>query len=295
MTFEQRYERLCALAEKALLSAVPLPEQAWGATCAPRCLAEAMRYSLLAGGKRLRPVMLLAAYEAAGGDAEAALPFAAAIEMIHTYSLVHDDLPAMDNDDLRRGKPTNHKVFGEGMAVLAGDALLTHAFETMALSQHGDALRVVALFASCAGVSGMIAGQTADLEMEGHTPDIDMVRYIQERKTSALFSAAVVGGLMLAGADAEKLHAGHAFALHYGLAFQITDDILDIEGDAKLLGKTTGKDDTENKMTWPSVAGIERAREDAKTEASLAIKAAEVFDQSGFFSTLAKNVLERVQ
>ncbi len=295
MTHEKRYEQCLALAEKALETFLPLPEQEWAETGAPKRMAEAMRYSLLAGGKRLRPVMLLAACHANGGDMETALPFAAAIEMIHTYSLIHDDLPAMDNDDFRRGKPANHKVFGEGMAVLAGDALLTHAFETMASSRHGETLRVLHLFASCAGISGMIAGQAADLEQAGCTPDIKMVRYIQQRKTSALFTAAVVGGLMLSGADDQKLAAGRAFALHYGLAFQITDDILDIEGDMKLLGKTTGKDHAENKMTWPSVAGLDAAREDARAEATLAIEHAEAFDRTGFFSSLAKKVLQRVQ
>lgn len=295
MTPEEHYEQYLAFAEKALENFLPLPNEVWDEDGAPRRIVEAMQYSLLAGGKRLRPVMLLAACRANGGDMEQALPFAAAIEMIHTYSLIHDDLPAMDNDDLRRGKPTNHKVFGEGMAVLAGDALLTHAFETMASSRHSEALDVLKLFASCAGISGMIAGQVADLELEGHTPDIKMVHYIQQRKTSALFTAAVVGGLMLAHADNEKLAAGRAFALRYGLAFQITDDILDIEGDMKLLGKTTGKDHAENKMTWPSVVGLDAARADARIEATLAAEQAEVFDSTGFFSSLAKNVLMRVQ
>lgn len=295
MTPEGLYEHFRLMAEEALLSAVPLPQAEWAQSGPPRYLAEAMRYSLLSGGKRLRPVMLLAACQTAGGDARAAMPFAAAIEMIHTYSLIHDDLPAMDNDDLRRGRPTSHKVFGEGMAILAGDALLTHAFEIAASSQHPMALPVTALFARCAGIGGMIAGQVGDLRSEGVMPTLDMVRYIQARKTSALFEAAVAGGLLLAGAGKSILETGRDFALHYGLAFQITDDILDIVGDQTALGKTTGKDSAANKMTWPSAMGIEAAREDARREAQIAMAAAVRFDGSGLFAQLAKTVLERVQ
>ena len=295
MTFEKRYEQLRTLVENALDAYLPLPETEWDASTSPRLIVEAMRYSLLAGGKRLRPVMLLAASEVRGGTAEEALAFATALEMIHTYSLIHDDLPAMDNDDLRRGKPTNHKKFGEGIAVLAGDGLLTSAFDIMARSNHPASLNVLALFAECAGMSGMIAGQTADLAMEGCDPDIEMLRYIQERKTSMLFIAAVQGGLMLAGAEKEMLDFGREYALHYGLAFQITDDILDVEGDVNLLGKTAGKDLKEAKMTWPSAIGIDDARIYAQSEANLAIESAQKFDDTGFFTSLAQKVLKRVQ
>lgn len=290
------FERLIRLTEGALESCLPLPPEAWGEGAAPMRLAEAMRYSLLAGGKRLRPVMLLAACEAAGGRAQAALPFAAALEMIHTYSLIHDDLPAMDNDDVRRGRPTNHKVFGEAMAVLAGDGLLTHAFQVMAASGHPRAAEVMGLFARCAGIAGMIAGQAADMDMQGAAPGMRMVRYIHARKTSALFQAAVAGGLMLAGAPEETVEQGKAYALHYGLAFQITDDLLDMQGNAALMGKTPGKDAAGQKLTWPAAVGAEQAREDARQHAQAALTLARALDgEEGVFAHLAKTVLTRVQ
>jgi len=245
----------------------------------PDALRNAMQYSLSAGGKRLRPVLLLAACEMAGGTEETALPFACAVEMIHTYSLIHDDLPAMDNDDLRRGKPTSHKVFGEGMAVLAGDGLLNAAVELMSGSvlrsfdiRHVKAMEIIMRHA---GVTGMIAGQAMDLQAEGGPPDEQLLRYIHHHKTADLLMAPVEAGLLLGGADDATIAAGSAFAFHLGLAFQMTDDLLDVIGDAHLLGKETGKDAEQHKLTWVSVRGVGETRRDAEKETELALQALE--------------------
>ena len=234
------YEEYLSLVEHALgpmlESLGEIPEQ----------LLKAMKYSLEAGGKRLRPVMLLAACEMAGGDTETALPFACAIEMIHTYSLIHDDLPAMDNDDLRRGKPTNHKVFGEDLAILAGDGLLNAAAELMARTAlrlaDSRGIRALEIIMRHAGVTGMIAGQSIDVTSEGMKPEEDRVRYIHEHKTADLLEAPVEAGLVLAGAGDREICAGHEYARHLGLAFQMTDDLLDVTGTAEKLGKHPGKD-----------------------------------------------------
>lgn len=243
----------------------------------PKRLLEAMEYSLTAGGKRLRPVLLLAFCEMAGGKADDAFPYACALEMIHTYSLIHDDLPAMDNDDLRRGKPTNHKVFGEGMAVLAGDGLLNAAAELMARAALNSAdfrgIRATEIILRHAGVTGMIAGQARDLESEGLAPDEELLRYIHSHKTADLLEAPVEAGLVLAGADEETVDAGREFALHLGLAFQMTDDVLDVTGETALLGKKTGMDQEQNKLTWVTLRGVEGTIRDAEREISLALAA----------------------
>ena len=263
----------------------------------PEKLLSAMRYSLSAGGKRLRPVLLLAACDMAGGTLSAAMPFACAMEMIHTYSLIHDDLPAMDNDDLRRGKPTNHKVYGEGMAVLAGDGLLNGAVELMARSaiHIGDlrGIRALETIMRHAGVGGMIAGQAMDLCAEGAKPDEKMVSCIHCHKTADLIQAAIEAGLILAGADEHTVKTGSRYGYHLGLAFQITDDLLDVEGDSKLMGKNTGMDT--DKMTWVAVKGKEGAREDARKEVEAAVSALNdlVYEHS-FFTDLAENILHRV-
>ncbi len=240
----------------------------------PEPLLSSMTYSLKAGGKRLRPVLLLSSCEIAGGSAERALPFACALEMIHTYSLIHDDLPAMDNDDLRRGKPTNHKVFGENIAILAGDGLLNAAAEVMAeaAAKAGDMRTVRAMLCVLrhAGATGMIAGQNADVTSEKETPTTDKVRYIHEHKTADLLQAAVEAGLILGGADWKAVEAGSAYALHLGMAFQMTDDLLDVTGSSAELGKTTGKDQEQNKMTWVSLRGTEGTEEDVRNEIALA-------------------------
>ena len=263
---------------------------------APARLREAMRYSLLSGGKRLRGCLLLAACEMADGDKEAALPFAAALEMIHAYSLIHDDLPAMDNDTLRRGRPTNHVVFGEAMAILAGDGLLTHAFEIMAASPHPRAFRALGEIVKAAGVGGMLAGQTLDVTMEGAPPDIHLVQSIHAGKTAALLTAPVTAGLILADADASRIEAGRAYGFHLGMAFQIVDDLLDLEGDPALMGKTLGKDVQEGKLTWPACVGIPQARLDAETHIRAAANALSLFgERADFLRALAFSTLHRVQ
>lgn len=234
----------------------------------PEPLKSAMRYSLLLPGKRVRPVLLLAAYRLIREDWETALPYAAGLEMIHAYSLIHDDLPALDNDDLRRGKPTSHKVFGENVAILAGDALYSLALETM-LSAALDAgspnaLAAIREIAVRAGVRGMIAGQTLDVKLEGTQPRKDMVHYIQRHKTGDLLTAPLTAGLLLAGADEAELSAGRAFGEKLGHAFQIVDDLLDLRGDVTILGKQTGMDAQRGKMTWPAVYGEDASRADAE-------------------------------
>ena len=236
----------------------------------PRQLHKAMRYSLLAGGKRLRPALVLAAGEGLGAATDDLMPAACAIEMIHTYSLIHDDLPAMDNDDLRRGRPTCHKAFGEAVAILAGDALLTQAFRVLASDgPHIDAarqIRVVREIATAAGsVGGMIGGQMADIENAGKEVDAATLEYIHRSKTGALITAPVVVGGIIAGAREDELDKLRAYGERIGLAFQIADDILDVTSTSQQLGKTPGKDQAANKATYPSVHGIaasqQRARE----------------------------------
>ncbi len=263
----------------------------------PEKLLEAMLYSLTAGGKRLRPVLLLAACEMAGGDLEDALPYACAIEMIHTYSLIHDDLPGMDNDDLRRGKPTNHRVFGEGMAILAGDGLLNASMEIMMRAglQRNDMLgvRAAEILARHAGVTGMIAGQTADIISEGLPPEKDLVSYIHTHKTSDLIQAPVEMGMTLAGCEPWQIEAGRKYGYHLGIAFQIVDDLLDVTGDAAVMGKNTGMD--ENKMTWVALRGIEGAREDAAEHVRLAAEALRDLPwDTGFLENIARENLIRI-
>lgn len=243
------------------------------ATTKPATIHKAMRYSLFAGGKRMRPALVLAAAEACGGTAKAAMPLACAVECIHTYSLIHDDLPGMDNDDMRRGKPTNHKVFGEGIAILAGDGLLTQAFEIAAQCDgwprysHRD---VVLEIAKASGSLQLIAGQVADLEGEGKKISRAQLRYIHERKTSALLCCSVRLGGMSANCTAAQLQALTDFGYHVGLAFQVIDDILDVTQSSEKLGKTAGKDVKAQKATYPSIVGLEASR---KIAADLTAKA----------------------
>ena len=233
----------------------------------PESLREAMRYSLLAGGKRLRPILCLAAFELAGGEGDLALPTAVALEMIHTMSLIHDDLPAMDDDDLRRGRPTNHKVYGEAVAILAGDALLTRAFEMVALRSPGvpaeRLLMVVGELSVVAGAPGLVGGQVVDLESEGQEVDLDTLEYIHLHKTGALLSACVITGAMIGGADEALITALRTYARGIGLAFQIIDDILDITASSEVLGKTAGKDVIADKTTYPKLLGLEESRKRA--------------------------------
>lgn len=229
----------------------------------PSTIHRAMRYSLFAGGKRMRPVLCLAAAEACGGTGEAAMPLACAVECIHTYSLIHDDLPAMDDDDFRRGRPTNHKVFGEGIAVLAGDALLTQAFEIAAQCRgwprYGHR-EIILELSRASGSLQLIAGQVADLEGEGRAVREPQLRYIHERKTSALISCSVRLGAMSANATPRELAALTDFGLSVGLAFQVIDDILDVTQSSEQLGKTAGKDVAAQKATYPAIVGLDRSR-----------------------------------
>ncbi len=246
----------------------------------PPVIYEAMRYSLFAGGKRLRPVLLMAAADAAGGDGQNYLHVACGLEMIHTYSLIHDDLPAMDDDDYRRGKLTNHKVYGDGMAVLAGDGLLTASFEVM-LSQPGIApatlVAVVREVAAAAGAAGMVGGQAVDLISEGKEIDGDTLRYMHRAKTGALFRAAIRAGAMLAGASAEKLACLTEYAEQFGLAFQITDDILDVIGEEAKIGKPVGSDAKNQKVTYVSLYSLAEARQMAALAVQGALAALEDF------------------
>ena len=264
--------------------------------CPPR-LAEAMRYSLLGGGKRLRPVLCLLAAEACGGDAEAALPSAVALEMVHTYSLIHDDLPSMDDDDLRRGRPTCHKAFDEATAILAGDGLLTLAFEVVARHTRPAEAAVECLraLAEGAGPAGMVAGQMADLEAEGRDdPTVAALEAIHRRKTGALLRAALRMGGIVAGADPARLRALEAYGHAVGLAFQIVDDLLDVEGDEAKLGKRVKKDHGLGKWTYPGLLGIPGSRARAKALGDEAVAALAPFGERGTtLRALAMDLLER--
>jgi len=266
-------------------------------------LADAMKYSLEVGGKRLRPVLLLAACEFAGGSLEEAVPYALSLEYIHTYSLIHDDLPAMDNDDLRRGKPTSHKVFGEAMAILAGDGLLSTAAETLTgvplmytddpvrMARH---IRAAHEILSRAGAAGMIAGQTADVLGENRKATAELVRYIEEHKTADLIIAPVRAGLMLAGAPDEILDAFTVYASDIGIAFQILDDILDIEGDQALMGKTLGKDEEQGKCNYAYVHGLDAAKAELHRLTAEAKEAvSDLGENASFFIELAGSLENR--
>ncbi len=258
----------------------------------PSVLYKAMRYSLFAGGKRIRPILALSSYEACGGDPKNIIPYVSALELIHTYSLIHDDLPSMDNDDLRRGKPTSHKVFGEAMAILAGDALLTEAFLMLTnnppsppLVKEGlykettpsSLIKVIREVALSAGVHGMVGGQALDISSVNSQSDRDTLTFIHLHKTAALITASVRMGGILADSDDDKLKAITKYGENIGLAFQIIDDILDIEGNAEELGKTAGSDMKMKKMTYPSVYGIKKSRKEAEDLISEAINALSLF------------------
>ena len=265
---------------------------------------EAMKYSLTAGGKRLRPVLLLAACDFAGGDIKEAIPYACALEYIHTYSLIHDDMPEMDNDDLRRGMPTNHKMFGEAMALLAGDGLLSSAFEAMTkdsliyFDNHEKLKRRVSAayeIAKNAGCRGMVAGQVADIEAESKQCSKEMLDYIPINKTAALIMGAVRAGALLGGADTKMLNDLTMYAENLGLAFQIADDILDVIGDEKELGKKTGVDSELNKATYPALYGLEASQKRLHELTVNAVEAlADYYDNAEFFTDLVKDLEVRV-
>lgn len=279
------------LTQKAEKTEAALKERIarWGN--APKTLLETMRYSLFAGGKRLRPALALGAAEMICGDDTVALPAACALEMIHTYSLIHDDLPAMDNDDLRRGRPTSHKVFGEASAILAGDALLTMAFDVAA--ECGD-IRVVREIAQAAGVEGMVGGQQLDLEAEGQTLSFEALRHVHAFKTGSLIRVSVRAGAMLAGANEKQLELLTRYGENLGLAFQIMDDILDITSDTQTLGKPVGSDAANAKSTYPALLGLDVARAlamEAVVEAIVALE--ELWPEAETFCALANFVIHR--
>jgi len=266
----------------------------------PPRLHQAMRYSVFAGGKRLRPILIIAACEAVGGPPERALPAACAIEMIHTYSLIHDDLPAMDDDDFRRGHPTNHKVFGEANAILAGDALLTEAFRLLADAEANRgvdpavSLRVIETIARCAGSQGMVGGQVVDMESEEHPVDFATLQYIHTRKTGALILASIQAGAWLGGGNDEQVAALTRYGETAGLAFQIADDILDIIGDQQELGKDVGSDQARGKATYPALLGLSEARRRAGELRELAIAALQPLGTSAEpLRAIARYIVER--
>jgi len=263
-------------------------------------LIEAMRYSLFSGGKRVRPILALAACDAVAGEAADVLPFACGIELIHTYSLIHDDLPAMDDDALRRGKPTNHVVYGEAMAILAGDALLTEAFRVMADAalKAGDdcrrGLQVLGEVAKAAGAYGMVAGQAMDMDAEDTGANLPTVELIHIRKTGALIRAAVRAGALLGGARADQLRRLTRYADCVGLAFQVADDILDAEGTTTLTGKTTGRDLERHKATFPALLGLSATKERARDLLANALRALRTFDERAEpLRAIARFVVER--
>lgn len=277
-TLDAWIKRTRVLVEKSLGNSVP------AAKTKPATIHRAMRYSLLAGGKRLRPILCCAASEACGGTVQDALPAACAVELIHAYSLVHDDLPCMDDDDLRRGKPTSHKVFGEGMAVLAGDALLTQAFAVLAEAGSRGGRKtadLVAELARAAGSCGLIAGQVADLEAEGRKPSEPSLYFIHAAKTGMLLRAALKLGGMSAGGTKRQIGALDRFGFALGLAFQIQDDILDATQSAEKLGKTAGKDIAAGKMTFPALYGLARSHELAAQWTADAVDALRPFEGRG--------------
>lgn len=259
-----------------------------------RQVYEAARYSLLDGGKRVRPLLLLEFASLFGVSQEKAIPFACALECIHTYSLIHDDMPCMDNDDLRRNRPTNHKVYGEAMALLAGDALLNRAYEIMLSSIENNHQAVAAAYiADCAGMRGMIGGQCIDLVNEGKKTDKNTLHLMHEKKTGALIRAACVGGSMLGTDNKETLAIVEEYAKELGLAFQIIDDILDVEGDVKRLGKNIGADAQQGKNTFVSIYGIEKAKEMAAVHTQNALNQLSKLPHSEFLLYMTQFLLKR--
>jgi len=264
----------------------------------PEILRESMRYSLLAGGKRIRPILCLASCSLAGGEPSLAVPTAVAIEMIHTMSLIHDDLPSMDNDDLRRGRPTNHKVYGDAVAILAGDALLTRAFEMVSIRTEGippeRLLKIVGELSLVAGAPGLVGGQVVDLDCEGKEVDLETLEYIHLHKTGALLKACVTCGALIGGADENLLEALSVYARGIGLAFQIIDDILDVTASSEVLGKTAGKDLIADKTTYPKLLGLDESRKRAESLVAQAKNALEPWpDKSKPLLALADYITNR--
>jgi geranylgeranyl diphosphate synthase type II len=292
MSFREHLARQQQIIDRELERLVPTE------STAPETIHRAMRYSLFAGGKRVRPVLCMEAARAISDAPRGIETAACSLEFVHTYSLIHDDLPALDNDDYRRGKLTSHKVFGEAMAILAGDALLTLAFETLSKMDavgNDRKARVIAELATAAGtVGGMIGGQVADLEGEGKPPDAQLLDTIHRAKTGALLRASVRIGAIYAGADVEQLDAMSRYGEHVGLAFQIVDDILDVEQSSESLGKTAGKDAQQHKITFPAVYGLAESRRMAENERLSARQALDMFgERGGRLRELADLIVQR--
>jgi geranylgeranyl diphosphate synthase type II len=283
----------------------------------PSTIHQAMRYSLMARSKRIRPVLTLATTESLGGKVEKAIPFACALELIHTYSLIHDDLPAMDNDDFRRGRPSNHKVFGEAMAILAGDALLTHAFYLMSIPYSSEstvasessvssessvestvsprlAVEIITEIARAAGTEGMIGGQVMDIQLEGQSATISQVEAMHHGKTGAMILAAIRIGGLVANVSEKQMESLTTFGRHIGLAFQIVDDILNVEGNPEKLGKSVGSDRTAKKSTFPSVLGLQESKACARSHYEQAVQALELFgERAQILRALARFIICR--
>ncbi len=265
----------------------------------PAEIYKAIHYSVFAGGKRIRPILCLAAAEASGGDMAQTLPVACSLELIHTYSLIHDDLPSMDNDDFRRGKPTCHKVFGENIAILAGDALLTEAFiilsrvEKLKFSAE-KRLAVIQEISQAAGIAGMVGGQTLDVLSEKSKPDQEVLYEIHRRKTGALIKAAVRSGAIMSNARENKIQALTDYGLNIGMAFQIADDILNVEGDRDLMGKETGSDTALGKVTYPSLMGMDYTKAELQKHIDAAIASLAIFDKRALpLRLIARYIMER--
>ena len=296
---ERQFDDYKAIVNKHLLDFIPVIDNK------SISLYDAMKYSLTAGGKRLRPVLLLAACDFAGGDIKEALPYAIAIEYIHTYSLIHDDLPAMDNDDLRRGLPTNHKVYGEALAILAGDGLLNTAFEAMTkdmMMYFDDPAKITKRVKAAyeitkgAGVKGMVAGQVSDMESEESDISNEMLFYIHLNKTGALIKAAIKAGLYLGDPDREMIEKMDAYAENLGLSFQIADDILDVVGSAEELGKNVGQDAKDKKNTYTSINGLDKAYETLDEISDKALNAiSDYYDNAEFFAKLINDLKNRTK
>ena len=286
MDFKEYIKKKREIVNQALESCLPDEKKE------PRSLHQAMRYSVFAGGKRLRPILAMASFEAVGGRGKAILPVACALEMIHTYSLIHDDLPCMDDDNLRRGKPTLHKVYGDGMAVLAGDALHALAFELLLQAKNPQVVNEVA---KAIGTEGMIGGQVKDLEAEGKKVSLKQVEYIHTHKTGKLLRAAVRAGAILGGADKATLSALSGYGEKFGLAFQIVDDILDVVGKEEVIGKKKGSDKANSKATYPAVIGLEESKNLAKDLLTQAKSRLSVLkNKKWVFEKLADYVYERI-
>ncbi len=290
MTTEEFLAETRELVDAALDNWLPYEDEP------PRTLHCAMRYSVFAGGKRLRPALARAACHAVGGSDEDVVPVMCALEMLHTYSLIHDDLPAIDDDDLRRGRPTNHKQFDEATAILAGDALQTGAFFVLsALTPRRDIIAdLVQELAGAAGTAGMVGGEIADIEAEGKPPDRATVEFIHERKTAALFIASVAMGGLAGGADEQTLDALRRFGWALGLAFQIVDDVLDETGDAEQLGKSPGKDRAAQKMSYPAVVGLDASRERARECRATGLEALASIPENSMLRGLMEFAVARV-